>query len=85
MIQIKPVRATAVPDQEVQDLALGVLGAGAQEGYRGQHVIAAAVVGEPPERAVEHDVPLDTNRRALMRDSAGKASGPLGVALDLVD
>jgi hypothetical protein len=31
-------------------LALGVLGAGAQEGYRGQYVIAAAIVAEPAQQ-----------------------------------
>jgi ribonucleoside-diphosphate reductase alpha chain len=34
--------------------------------------------------ALQHGVPLDTIRRALMRDGAGRASGPLGAALDLV-
>jgi hypothetical protein len=35
--------------------------------------------------ALQHGVPLDTIRRALMRDSAGRANGPLGVALDLIE
>jgi hypothetical protein len=49
--------AAAVPDQEVEHLALGVLGPSALEGYRGQYLVAAAVVGEPPqERAVEYDL-----------------------------
>jgi ribonucleoside-diphosphate reductase alpha chain len=34
--------------------------------------------------ALQHGVPLDTIRRALMRDQHGRASGPLGVALDLI-
>jgi ribonucleoside-diphosphate reductase alpha chain len=34
--------------------------------------------------ALQHGVPLETIRRALMRDSHGRASGPLGVALDKV-
>jgi hypothetical protein len=34
--------------------------------------------------ALQHGVPLDTIRRALMRDTKGRASGPLGAALDLV-
>jgi ribonucleoside-diphosphate reductase alpha chain len=34
--------------------------------------------------ALQHGVPLDTIRRALMRDSAGKSSGPLGTALDMI-
>jgi hypothetical protein len=35
--------------------------------------------------ALQSGVPLDTIRRALMRDSAGKANGPLGVALDMIE
>jgi ribonucleoside-diphosphate reductase alpha chain len=34
--------------------------------------------------ALQHGVPLQTIRRALMRDSCGKASGPLATALDLI-
>jgi hypothetical protein len=32
--------------------------------------------------ALQHGVPLETLRHALMRDSRGKPSGPLGVVLD---
>jgi hypothetical protein len=32
--------------------------------------------------ALQHGVPLDTIRRALMRDSKSTALGPLGTALD---
>jgi hypothetical protein len=32
--------------------------------------------------ALQHGVPLETIRRALLRDASGKASGPLGTALD---
>ena len=32
--------------------------------------------------ALQHGVPLETIRRALMRDSQGGGSGPLAVALD---
>jgi hypothetical protein len=32
--------------------------------------------------ALQFGVPLETIRRALMRDSGGRPSGPLGVALD---
>ena len=35
--------------------------------------------------ALQHGVPLETIRRALMRDPQGRPSGPLGVALDLAD
>jgi hypothetical protein len=34
--------------------------------------------------ALQHGVALDVLRRALMRDAYGTASGPLGVALDLI-
>jgi hypothetical protein len=34
--------------------------------------------------AFQHGVPLDVIRKALMRDSQGRPSGPLGVVLDLL-
>jgi ribonucleoside-diphosphate reductase alpha chain len=34
--------------------------------------------------ALQHGVPLDTIRHALLRDARGAASTPLGVALDLI-
>jgi ribonucleoside-diphosphate reductase alpha chain len=34
--------------------------------------------------ALQHGVPLDTIRHALMRDPRGNASGPLGAELDLI-
>jgi hypothetical protein len=34
--------------------------------------------------ALQHDVPLETIRRELMRDPQGCASGPLAAALDLL-
>jgi hypothetical protein len=34
--------------------------------------------------ALQHGVPVETLRHALLRDSQGNASGPLGVALDLI-
>jgi hypothetical protein len=34
--------------------------------------------------ALQHGADLETIRRALCRDSHGRASGPLGAALDLV-
>jgi hypothetical protein len=33
---------------------------------------------------LQHGVPLETIRKALMRDGQGRPSGPLGAALDLV-
>jgi hypothetical protein len=34
--------------------------------------------------ALQHGVPLDVIRRALMRDGSGRASGPLAAALDII-
>jgi hypothetical protein len=34
--------------------------------------------------ALQHGVPLSTIRKALLRDSRGVASSPLGIALDIV-
>jgi hypothetical protein len=34
--------------------------------------------------ALQHGVPFETIRRALMRDASGRATSPLGVALDLL-
>lgn len=34
--------------------------------------------------ALQYGVPLDVIRKALMRDSHGRASGPLGAALDII-
>ena len=34
--------------------------------------------------ALQHGVPLETIRRALLRDSHGRPSTPLGAALDLI-
>jgi hypothetical protein len=33
---------------------------------------------------LQHNVPVDTIRRALLRDARGNASSPLGVALDML-
>jgi hypothetical protein len=34
--------------------------------------------------ALQHGVPLDVIRRALMRDGKGRASGPMATALDIL-
>jgi hypothetical protein len=34
--------------------------------------------------ALQHSVPVEVIRKALLRDSRGKASSPLGAALDIV-
>jgi hypothetical protein len=35
--------------------------------------------------ALQHNVPLDVLRRALLRDAQGRPSTPIGIALDLLD
>ena len=35
--------------------------------------------------ALQHGVPLDVIRRALLRDARGVASSPLGQALDVLE
>jgi hypothetical protein len=35
--------------------------------------------------ALQHGVPVDVIRKALLRDARGTASSPLGVALDILD
>ena len=35
--------------------------------------------------ALQHNVPLDALRRALLRDAQGRPSTPIGIALDLLD
>jgi ribonucleoside-diphosphate reductase alpha chain len=34
--------------------------------------------------ALQHGVPIETLRHALMRDARGKPSGPLGVVMDML-
>lgn len=34
--------------------------------------------------ALQHGIPLETLRRALLRDAQGRPNGPLGAALDLL-
>ena len=34
--------------------------------------------------ALQHGVPVETIRRALLRDGQGRASSPLGVVLDII-
>jgi hypothetical protein len=34
--------------------------------------------------ALQHSVPVEVIRKALLRDSQGRANGPLGAALDII-
>lgn len=63
-------------DGRVAEIFLQNHKAGSAAGINAQD---AAVVAS---LALQHGVPLDVIRRALMRDSHGRASGPLGTALD---
>jgi hypothetical protein len=38
----------------------------------------------PPSFALQYGVPVEVIRHALLRDSRGRASSPLGVALDML-
>jgi hypothetical protein len=46
--------------------------------------ILASDAGVAASLALQYGCPLETIRKALMRDERGFATGPLGVALDLV-
>lgn len=46
--------------------------------------ILAADAAVAASLALQFGCPLETLRRAMMRDSKGGASGPLGVALDMI-
>jgi len=63
-------------DGSVQEIFLQNHKAGSMAGINAQD---AAVVCS---LALQYGVPLETIRHALMRDAQGRASGPLGTALD---
>ena len=52
--------------------------AGSTAGIMASHSAVLASI------ALRHGVPVETLRRALMRDPQGRAIGPLGVALDML-
>ena len=52
--------------------------AGSMAGINAQDAAVVASI------ALQYGVPLETIRRALMRDAQGRASGPLGTALDII-
>jgi hypothetical protein len=52
--------------------------AGSMAGINAQDAAVVASI------ALQYGVPLDVIRKALMRDADGKASGPLGAALDII-
>lgn len=70
--------ASRFPDGRLAEFFLQNHKAGSMAGINAQD---AAVVCS---LALQHGVPLDVIRRALMRDFKGRASGPLATALDLL-
>jgi hypothetical protein len=56
------------------------------EGGHGFFVVPGGgrVKAEDAERILQYGCPVETLRKALARDSHGRASGPLGCALDMI-
>jgi ribonucleoside-diphosphate reductase alpha chain len=53
-------------------------------GRAGSDIDAAAIdSGVVASIALQHGIPVDVIRRALLQDSRGVANGPLGVAIDI--
>ena len=65
-------------DGTVQEIFLTNHRAGSDAGINAQDAAVVCSI------ALQYGVPLDVIRRALMRDSGGRPSGPLGIALDTV-
>jgi hypothetical protein len=65
-------------DGRVAEIFLTNHKAGSAAGIMASH---AAVVCS---LALQHGVPVDVIRKAVCRDGEGRASGPLGAALDLI-
>jgi len=72
------VTASRYADGRLAEIFLQNHKAGSMAGINAQD---AAVVAS---LALQFGIPLETIRHALMRDSQGRASGPLGTALDLI-
>jgi hypothetical protein len=64
------------PDGRIGEIFLTNHKAGSQAGIMASDAAVVASI------ALQYGVPLDVIRHALMRDSRGKPSGPLGVVLD---
>jgi hypothetical protein len=66
------------PDGRLAEIFLGnhKVGSHSDTAARDSAVVASL--------ALQHGVPLEVIRHALLRDANGDASGPLGVALDLI-
>jgi len=72
------VTASRYADGGLAEVFLWNHKAGSMAGINAQDAAVVASI------ALQHGVPLDVIRNALMRDSQGRASGPLGTALDLI-
>jgi hypothetical protein len=47
-------------------------------------MLVRRIVRSWPAFALQHNVPLEVLRKALLRDGQGRASSPIGPALDLL-
>jgi ribonucleoside-diphosphate reductase alpha chain len=65
-------------DGTIQEIFLQNHKAGSSAGINAQNSAVVCSI------ALQYGVPLAVIRRALMRDSQGRASGPLGTALDAI-
>jgi hypothetical protein len=66
------------PDGSLGEIFLSNHKAGSMAGINAADAAVVCSLG------LQHGVPVDVIRRALMRDAKGRASGPLAVALDLL-
>jgi hypothetical protein len=66
------------PNGELAEIFIG-------NGRAGSHVDTAAKDSAVlASIGLQYGIPLDMLRKALLRDSQGRASGPLGCALDII-
>jgi hypothetical protein len=66
------------PDGRLAEIFLGNAKAGSHSDSAAKDSAVVASI------ALQHGVPLDTIRKALLRDSRGVAASPLGAALDVI-
>lgn len=66
------------PDGRIAEVFIGNAKAGSHSDNNAKDAAVVCSI------ALQYGVPIDVIRRALLRDSQGNATGPLGVALDLI-
>src|SRR5947209_2125828 len=66
------------PDGQIGEIFIQNHKAGSQAGTMARDAAVVASI------ALQHGVPIETLRHAVMRDSRGRPSGPLGVVLDQI-